>query len=178
MSKKSLKLLFFTLLLLFLIPNFQTSINATSDNNFNLTILDQTSANLRIIEAETAIQNAYLKLTIAETLFIDINSLSNMLENAITILNLAYEMNNSQNPNFAYVEGNATLAKNIANDISSEVTQLISYTQIINLIIIIIVIVLIGSVIAILSLIYIKKIKKKSEKDFLESVVIKKEEKS
>ena len=174
--KKLFVLSFILIIFLFPFPIYQNSIHSSSLINYNINSLDQITANDNITEAENAIQSAYLKLLEAENLLIDITSFSSKLETAIQNLNLAIELNNSESPNFTWIEGNATLAKNIANNLYYELIQLINQTIIVNIIVLIVVIILIGTGIGLFCLLYFKRIRKKLKEDFLESSVIKKED--
>ena len=176
-SKKFFILSFILINLLFPSPIFQNSIHFSSFINQNLNSLDQVTANGNITEAENAIQSAYLKLLEAETLFIDITSFSSNLETAIQSLNLAIRLNDSESPNYTWVEGNATLAKNIANNVYYDLIQLINQTIIVNVVILILVITLIGTGIGLFCVLYFRRIRKKLKEDFLESSVFKKEDK-
>ncbi|MHA1894911.1 MAG: hypothetical protein ACTSX4_10450 [Candidatus Helarchaeota archaeon] len=176
MAKKFVFFIFLILFLFLLIPLGLPSTNYKKSIYFNLNPLDQATANGNITEAEVAIQGAYSTLVQAENLGIDISSLSNDLELAIEKLNLAIELNNSQNPNFQMIEGNASLAKNIASGVNNNAIQLINSAIVISVVMIVIVLISISSGISIILHFYYKRIKPKKEREFLDLIVKKKED--
>ena len=176
-KKQRYILIFIFLFVIFLIPlNFNEN-NYKNDIILDIQASNQASANGNITEAEIAIHLAQEKIIEAENLGIYIVSISSKLQIAIDQLNIAIFLNHSTNQDFDSIIGNATLAKNSANQVTSETNQLINNTIIFYIVIIIVVITLIACGTFLIVRHVLKRLKKQADEDFLESTIIKKEEK-
>ena len=179
MVKKQKSIIFILLLfILLLIPLNIGENNYQNDLIFSIHASNQASASGNITEAEVAIQNAYEKLLEAESIGIVVITLSTNLQGAIDILNLAIKLNDSGNLDFDSVIGNATIAKNSANQIISETIQLINNVVIFTIIVLIVIVISIAVGIFIFTKLFLKRLRKKTDEEFLKSTIIKKEDKN